>query len=202
MLQEAMEVFQIMLQEKGERIITDAYIPKDGTYRLIVMKDDGWVIKDPVDIIFNKKTNTVDISNDMDYLLIQELDYKSKLLEMNKPIDPKKVIHSNNYLSLAVKKESVTSGKLSEEIIQQYYEILRNPNKKYEKKPQARALYHVAEERLGQPDIEAIDKIEKFILANKQDIWKDINLEKKNYVKLFFVYQEEEKTKEIYKIES
>ena len=28
MLQEAMEVFQIMLQEKGERIITDAYIPK------------------------------------------------------------------------------------------------------------------------------------------------------------------------------
>ena len=202
MLQEAMEVFQIMLQEKGERIITDAYIPKDGTYRLIVMKDDGWVIKDPVDIIFNKKTNTVDISNDMDYLLIQELDYKSKLLEMNKPIDPKKVIHSNNYLSLAVKKESVTSGKLSEEIIQQYYEILRNPNKKYEKKPQARALYYVAEERLGQPDIEAIDKIEKFILANKEDIWKGINLEKKNYVKLFFVYQEEEKTKEIYKIES
>lgn len=202
MLQEAMEVFQIMLQEKGERIITDAYIPKDGTYRLIVMKDDGWVIKDPVDIIFNKKTNTVDISNDMDYLLIQELDYKSKLLEMNKPIDPKKVIHSNNYLLLAVKKESVTSGKLSEEIIQQYYEILRNPNKKYEKKTQARALYHVAEERLGQPDIEAIDKIEKFILANKQDIWKDINLEKKNYVKLFFVYQEEKKTKEIYKIES
>lgn len=202
MLQEAMEVFQIMLQEKGERIITDAYIPKDGTYRLIVMKDDGWVIKDPVDIIFNKKTNTVDISNDMDYLLIQELDYKSKLLEMNKPIDPKKIIHSNNYLSLAVKKESVTSGKLSEEIIQQYYEILRNPNKKYEKKPQARALYHVTEERLGQPDIEAIDKIEKFILANKEDIWKGINLEKKNYVKLFFVYQEEEKTKEIYKIES
>lgn len=202
MLQEAMEVFQIMLQEKGERIITDAYIPKDGTYRLIVMKNDGWVIKDPVDIIFNKKTNTVDISNDMDYLLIQELDYKSKLLEMNKPIDPKKIIHSNNYLSLAVKKESVTSGKLSEEIIQQYYEILRNPNKKYEKKTQARALYHVAEERLGQPDIEAIDKIEKFILANKEDIWKGINLEKKNYVKLFFVYQEEEKTKEIYKIES
>ena len=37
MLQEAMEVFQIMLQEKGERIITDAYIPKDGTYRLIVI---------------------------------------------------------------------------------------------------------------------------------------------------------------------
>ena len=92
MLQEAMEVFQIMLQEKGDRIITDAYIPKDGTYRLIIMKDDGWVIKDPVDVIFNKKTNTVDISNDTDYLLIQELDYKSKGLEMNKPINPKKVI--------------------------------------------------------------------------------------------------------------
>ena len=89
MLQEAMEVFQIMLEKKGNRLITDSYIPKDGTYRLIIMKDDEWEIKDPIDIIFNKKTNAVDISDDTDYKLIQELDYKSKLLEMNKRIDPK-----------------------------------------------------------------------------------------------------------------
>lgn len=127
MLQEAMEVFQIMLEKKGNRLITDSYIPKDGTYRLIIMKDDEWEIKDPIDIIFNKKTNAVDISDDTDYKLIQELDYKSKLLEMNKRIDPKKLIHTNNYLSLAVKKETITSKKLSEEIIHQYYEILRNP---------------------------------------------------------------------------
>ncbi len=120
MLQEAMEVFQIMLEKKGNRLITDSYIPKDGTYRLIIMKDDEWEIKDPIDIIFNKKTNAVDISDDTDYKLIQELDYKSKLLEMNKRIDPKKLIHTNNYLSLAVKKEKIFSDFNSGEFLNTY----------------------------------------------------------------------------------
>ena len=53
--------------------------------------------------------------NDAMYPLIRELDYNSKLIAMNKPIDPKKVIHSNHYLSLAVKKNSISEGKLSEE---------------------------------------------------------------------------------------
>ena len=202
MLQEAMEVFQIMLEKKGNRLITDSYIPKDGTYRLIIMKDDEWEIKDPIDIIFNKKTNAVDISDDTDYKLIQELDYKSKLLEMNKRIDPKKLIHTNNYLSLAVKKETITSKKLSEEIIHQYYEILRNPIKKYQKKPKARALYNIAEKNLGHPNIELVNKIEKFILKNREKIWENMNLKKKNYAKIFFIYSDEEKTKQLYQIEN
>lgn len=55
MLEEAMEVFRILLQEKGDSLITDAYIPKGGTYRLIVMNDYGWEIKEPIDIHFDKK---------------------------------------------------------------------------------------------------------------------------------------------------
>lgn len=43
---------------------------------------------------------------------------------MNKPMDSKKVIHSNNYLAFAVKKESITS-KLTETIIDNYYDTLK-----------------------------------------------------------------------------
>lgn len=200
MLQEAIQAFEVMLGKNGDRLVTDAHIPKDGSYRLIVMKDDNWQMRESIDISFNKKNDSMDISNDVDYRLIQELDYKSKLLEMNKPIDPKKVIHSNNYLSIAVKKDSITSGKLTKEIISQYYEILRNPIKKYEKKPQAKALYQETEKKLGKPDIELIDKIEKFVLEN--DIWEGMNLEKKNYAKVFFIYSDKERTKDVYRTES
>lgn len=48
---------------------------------------------------------------------------------MNKPVDSKKVIHSNNYLAFAVKKESITS-KLTETIIDNYYDTLKNPLEK------------------------------------------------------------------------
>ena len=112
MLKEPMEAFEQMLQKKGDRLITDVHIPKEGTYRIIEMSDSEWKVRTTVDISFDKKTGQIVGQNCSDYRLIQELDYLSKLLEMNKPIDPKKVIHSNNYLSLAVKKESIISGNI------------------------------------------------------------------------------------------
>ena len=139
MLKEPMEAFEQMLQKKGDRLITDVHIPKEGTYRIIEMSDSEWKVRTTVDISFDKKTGQIVGQNCSDYQLIQELDYLSKLLEMNKPIDPKKVIHSNNYLSLAVKKESIISGKLSEEVLKGYYKILREPLSKYEKKNKSKA---------------------------------------------------------------
>ena len=55
---------------------------------------------------------------------------------MNKPIDGKKVIHSNNYLSFFIKKENLqpnykVDAKLTEEIIDKYYDILLDPRLKY-----------------------------------------------------------------------
>ena len=129
-----MEAFKKMLLQKGDRLVTDAYIPKDGTYQIIEMSESEWTIRTTVDISYNKKTGEVIGRNCRDYHLIQELDYQSKLLEMNKPIDPKKVIHTNNYLSLAVKKDSIVSGKLSKEILKGYYQILKDPFCKYQKK--------------------------------------------------------------------
>ena len=58
MLQEAIDVFHTMLQKEGDHLITDAYIPKDGEYRLIIMDDDQWEMKDPNDgnpVVWNRK---------------------------------------------------------------------------------------------------------------------------------------------------
>ena len=119
---------------------------------------------------------------------------------MNKPVDPKKVIHSNNYLSLAVKKNSISEGKLTREILEKYYEILENPIQKYEKKRKARRLYEEVEQRIGQPDLETLNKIKHYVMTH--DIWEGIDLDSKDYVKLFFIFPDPKKTKQYYETEN
>lgn len=199
MLQEALEVFNKMLL-KNDRIVIDSYNLKDGTYRLIEMKDDEWQIKKTIDIFFDKKKKEIVGKNDEEYFLIKQLDYYSKLLEMNKPIDPKKVIHTNNYLSIAVKKESIVSQKLTQEIIENYFQVLSNPILKYEKKSKSKKLYEDVEKKLGLVDIELLKKIKEYVL--KYDIFSDIDLTKKNYVKVFFIFPDTKKTLDYYKKES
>lgn len=202
MLQEALEIFEKKLR-KNSRIIIDSHTLKDGTYRLIEIGDnDNWKITKTLNVYFDKKSKEMVGHNDEDYFFIQELDYYSKLLEMNKPIDPKKIIHTNNYLSIAVKKESIVLNKLTPEIIKNFFSILKNPIVKYEKKAKSRELYRNVEEQLGPADIDLINKIENYVLNH--DIFKDedIDLTKKNYVKIFFVFTNREKTIEYYKKES
>lgn len=200
MLQEALEVFGNKLRENG-RIIIDSHTLKDGTYRLIEIGDsDNWKVTKTVDIYFDKKSKEVIGQTDEDYLFIQELDYYSKLLEMNKPIDPKKIIHTNNYFAIAVKKESINTHKFTPEIVKNFFSILKNPIVKYEKKAKSRELYKSVEEQLGLVDIDLINKIESYVLNN--DIFENIELTKKNYVKVFFVFADRDKTIEYYKKES
>lgn len=199
MLQEVLEVFEKKLR-KNSRIIIDSHTLKDGTYRLIeIGDDDNWKIAKTLDVSFNKKSKEMDGHNDEDYFFIQELDYYSKLLEMNKPIDPKKIIHTNNYLCIAVKKESIVLNKLTPEIIKNFFSILKNPIVKYEKKAKSRELFKNVEEQLGPVDIDLINKIESYVLNN--DIFENIELTKKNYVKVFFVFADRDKTIEYYKKE-
>lgn len=200
MLQEAVEVFEKKLRNNG-RIIIDSHTLKDGTYRLIEIGDnDDWKITKTLDIYFDKKSKEIVGSTDEDYLFIQELDYYSKLLEMNKPIDSKKIIHTNNYLTIAVKKESIINDKLTPEVMKNFFNILRNPIVKYEKKAKSRELYKNIEEKLRQVDIDLIDKIENYVFNH--DIFEDIDMTKKNYVKVFFIFTDRDKTIAYYKQES
>lgn len=196
MLKDCLAVFKMQLEEKSIKWVLDNYIPKDGTYVLIDM-DDEFRLKDVFDIKKDKKSGEPEGQNNSNYELVSYLDYYSKLVEMNKPIDSKKIIHSNNMYSLFVKKESIQQKKLTADIIDGYYAILSDPLKKYAKSRQAVEIYNQVEEENGIVDQEQVEQIHNWVSANLTSFLEEnqIDTGKKDYLKLFFVYDNEEKTR-------
>lgn len=193
MLKECLEVFKHQLDEKGDKIILDTYVPADGTYVIVSPKNNSFEIKDVVNIKYNKKTKELEGKSSNYYGYICEGDYNSRLIDMNKPIDSKKIIHSNNYLSFWIKKDSLSNGKLTEDVIDNYYNILLNPLKKYTKK-EAAALYKSIENEIGPVDEELLAKIKSWIKENIFNL--NIEISGKDYLKLFFEYNVEDYKRE------
>ncbi|MCI6019829.1 MAG: type I-B CRISPR-associated protein Cas8b/Csh1 [Clostridiales bacterium] len=184
MLKECIEVFENQLAEagEGEDLILDTYIPADGTYLII---DKNGQRQCTVEIKKDKKTKEIDRSS-QNFPVICFYDYQSQLISMNKPMDGKKIIHSNNYLSFFVKKDSIVSGKLTDEVIDNYYETLKNPmQKKYKNSKEACKIYELYEKQEGKPDAERIEKIKAWIKANVYTL-EDVDLGRKDYLKIFF----------------
>ena len=183
MFKECLDVFLEMLKHE-DNLILKGYIPADGSY--VIVKNDGTVKN--ADIKFDKKTRNLNCTDDTLLNDICFYDYHSKLISMNKPIDIKKVIHSNNYLAFAVKKESITT-KLTEAIIDNYYDTLKNPlEKKYKKSKEASKIYQKFEEDHGVVNITLLEKCRSWIKQHIFSIDKLVNvdLEKKEYLKIFF----------------
>ena len=183
MFKECLDVFSEMLKHE-DNLILKGYVPADGSY--IIVKNDGTVKN--ADIKFDKKTRDLNCTDDTLLNDICFYDYHSKLISMNKPIDIKKVIHSNNYLAFAVKKESITT-KLTEAIIDNYYDTLKNPlEKKYKKSKEASKIYQKFEEDHGVVNITLLEKCRSWIKQHIFSIDKLVNvdLEKKEYLKIFF----------------
>lgn len=182
MLKECLDVFKKQLEKEGSKLILDTYIPADGTY--LIVGSDG-TIKANVDIIKDKKTKTVDRSHS-EFSRFCFYDYQSQLISMNKRVDPNKIIHSNNYLAFFVKKDSLNTGKLTEEIIDGYYEILKNPlEKKYSKSKEAARIYRQFEADEGKVPGEDVEKSKNWI---KEHIFclDNVDLKRKDYLKIFF----------------
>lgn len=183
MFKECLDVFSEMLKHE-DNLILKGYVPADGSY--IIVKNDGTVKN--ADIKFDKKTRDLNCTDDTLLNDICFYDYHSKLISMNKPIDIKKVIHSNNYLAFAVKKESITT-KLTEAIIDNYYDTLKNPlEKKYKKSKEASKIYQKFEEDHGVVNITLLEKCRSWIKQNIFSIDKLVNVDlgKKEYLKIFF----------------
>ena len=183
MFKECLDVFLEMLKHE-DNLILKGYIPADGSY--VIVKNDGTVKN--ADIKFDKKTRNLNCTDDTLLNDICFYDYHSKLISMNKPIDIKKVIHSNNYLTFAVKKESITS-KLTEAIIDNYYDTLKNPlEKKYKKSKEASKIYQKFEEDHGVVNITLLEKCRSWIKQHIFSIDKLVNVDlgKKEYLKIFF----------------
>ncbi|MHD0316917.1 hypothetical protein [Fusobacterium sp. THCT1E2] len=192
MLRECVEIFTEIYNEKGERFITDSYELEPGDY--FIVKSDGSYSHIKIERIKkieeNSNRRTIE-----DYEYLAERDYLSRLLDMNKPIDGKKQIHSNNYLSFFVKNNVLSEKKKElEESIEKYYEILKNPFLKYDKGEKKR-VYTQLEEKLGKPSEEKIQKNYEWIKENLYKIKEEIK-DGKEYIKIFFDEDIEEYKKE------
>lgn len=193
MLKECIEVFNCIPEEDREARIIDNHIPADGLYILVSSVGDSFEVKDYFEVKLDKKTRRVSNETNINFPYIRYCDYKSKLLNMNKPVDTKKVIQSNNYLSFFIKKENLTSGKLTEDVINNYYSILEKPEIKYDK-PKAKEVYQSVEKDLGPVNVELVEKIRKWILENIFNL--GIKVEGKDYLKIFFDYPKVEYDRE------
>ncbi|WP_392486912.1 type I-B CRISPR-associated protein Cas8b/Csh1 [Haloimpatiens sp. FM7315] len=191
MLEDVIKTFEKQYKKYGDKLITDSYTPVDGEY-VIVDPFNGFNIIDRENIKMDKKTREIDRS--IDYFdFICEADYMSKYLDSNKALSDKN-IHSNNYMSFFVKKENVHNGKITNEKIAKYYDILRNPVKKYSK-PNAKKLYEEIEKKYGKADEERIDKIQEWIINNLYNLVEKDSKDK-SHLKILFKYNLEDYKKE------
>lgn len=194
MLRDCLEVFKRKMDQQGDMLILDSYIPADGTYIMVRPEINDFVVYPPIDMKYDKKTNEISAKTHTQFKEIKAYDYYSKLIDMNKPIDKKKIIQSNNYYSFVIKKESINNGKLTEEIIDNYYEILSHPIVKYEKSKESKKMYLTLEKEIGQVDLEKLDKIRQWIKSNIFQLACDFS--GKDYLKIFFQFPIEEYIRE------
>ncbi len=198
MLRQCLEVFKHEY-EKNPSMIMSGYTPKDGRYVLVQMSGgvSEWKVISEIDIKYDKKEKIVIGESEEYYPLVKELDYYSNLLEMNKPIDPKKAVHSSNYYSFSFKK-SIINTKIDDEAIKRYFSVLKNPKLKYKDK-NSRDLYENNEEKLGVVNADEVEQIESWVIKNIRNF--DIDEKEKDYFKFLFVYPDETKTLEAFKRE-
>lgn len=189
-LKDCLDIFREELDRIAEktgdedRLILDEYIPADGDYLLV--KRDGTI--ETCSVKLNKKTRMVEkgSSNTEVYDEICFYDYHSRLVSMDKPQDPKKVIHSNNYLAFWIKWDSLENGKLNIEAVDRYYDVLMNPREKY-KKAQDRKMYDYIEEKIGEVNQKKLEENRKWIKENIFSLDKfNVDFVRKNYLKIFF----------------
>ncbi|MCB2358688.1 CRISPR-associated protein Cse4 [Clostridium estertheticum] len=185
MIKGCLESFKEMYDEKGEKLITDSYVLGEGSY--VLVDEHGEI----VEILEVDKKNSDKTGR---YYEFAEMDYLSKLVSMDKPVDQKKVIHSNNFLSFFVKKENISNGKLTDDIIENYYKNLSDPRIKYKDKEKKR-MYELLEEKYGKSDIDSIEKQKAWIKSNIFSILNKLK-NNKSYLKVFLKADIEEYKKE------
>lgn len=171
------------------------------------VQDYFYLIKDLPDEVFMKnhflKTGTyilVDLENnqkeiyhinsenqaDQTFDLIRMYDYYSQIINTNKCIDKKKLIHSNNYLSFLCKKEALP--RITNQIIDGYYEVLEDPARKYGDID----IYQLVVEQLPDIDHKKLHQCKTWV----KEWIHDIEIKGKGYLKIFFrdslqTYQQE-----------
>lgn len=197
MIDEALEVFRKIYDKEGEELVVSKHIPKDGTY-ILVNKKSGKIIE-TLNISYDKKSKKINGELNQYYGYFRAFDYYSNLVDMNKPMDPKKTIHSNQIYSFFIKKESIRENKLTKSIIEGYKKNLLNPEEKYNSK-EAKELYKNIAEKLPKIEKDIVEDIFLWIEDNVNENLLD-NDNKKDYLKIFFVEDNLDKSLELFRNE-
>ena len=197
MIDEALEVFRKIYDKEGEELVVSKHIPKDGTY-ILVNKKSGKIIE-TLNISYDKKSKKINGELNQYYSYIRAFDYYSNLVEMNKSMDQKKTIHSNQIYSFFIKKESIRENKLTKAIIEGYKKNLLNPEEKYNSK-EAKELYKNIAEKLSKIEKDIVEDIFLWIEDNVNENLLE-NDNKKDYLKIFFVEDNLDKSLELFRNE-
>lgn len=177
------DLLQIFKNAKNmEKAVLDNYIPKDGTY--FRLDKDNTIKRLTI------KRNQTE-QNEL-YQWFKEADYYSDLVDMNKPVDTTKKIHSNNYYTVFMKcdilpevgtnKEKALTKEQLEEALDRYFNTFLEETKDKKVKKIMEII-----------NLEEIDRQELAICKNRiketiPQIIREIaenNLADKNYVKIF-----------------
>ena len=197
MIDEALEVFRKIYDKEGEELVVSKHIPKDGTYILVNIKS-GKIIE-TLNISYDKKTKKIDGELNQYYNYFRAFDYYSNLVEMNKSMDQKKTIHSNQIYSFFIKKDSIRENKLTKSIIEGYKKNLLNPEEKYNSK-EGKELYKNIAEKLPKIEKGVVEDIFLWIEDNVNENLLE-NDNKKDYLKIFFVEDNLDKSLELFRNE-
>lgn len=180
MINDLLQIFKNA--QNMEKAVLDNYIPKDGTYFRL---DKDKTIKR-----LTIKRNQTE-QNEL-YQWFKKADYYSDLVDMNKPIDATKKIHSNNYYSVFIKcdllpeiginKEKALTREQLEIALDRYYDTFleETKDKKVKKIMETLNLEEINKQELESCRSrikEAIPRVINEIAEN--------NLSDKNYVKIF-----------------
>lgn len=197
MNKDLIDIFKAQYNVKGEKLITDNYTLADGIY--IMVNTDGSIKYEKE---FDKKS-----SQPIEFEELITRDYLSKYLESNKSIEKSKLIHSNNYMSFFMKKETLNLEEFAKKkkekdiigflnkCVDDYFNVLENPRNKYSKKKEALKLYEEIEEELGLPNNEKVNFCRNWIKENIFKIGESLK-DYKGYLKIFFDFPIEEYEKE------
>lgn len=197
MNKDLIDIFNVQYNAKGEKLITDNYTLADGTY--IMVNTDGNIKYQKE---FDKKVSQI-----IEFEEFITRDYLSKYLESNKSIEKSKLIHSNNYMSFFIKKETLNLEEFAKkkkkanikefilECIDDYFNVLENPKNKHSKKKEALKLYKEIEEQLGLSNVEKVNYCRNWIKENIFQIGENLK-DYKGYLKIFFDFPIEEYEKE------
>lgn len=171
-----------------KKAVLDNYQLGNGLYIIV----ENGQIKELISI--DKDT---DCSGD-DYKWLKEADYYSQLIDMNKPVDPNKKIHSCNPFSIFIKADILPDYGSGDKVltmdelgqaIKRYYKVLTTVEKKDK---YVTEILNTA--NLPEVDLDLFESCKNWLLNNLEEIVntvKDNPPPKGSYVKVFFKQHED-----------